>query len=242
MTQLSNKATIMLLIGVVALVGVVWVARRGSTVSPSGSERPATSQPNRDVERRLAELGQQRHSQADDSTEAGRMPLQASSGVAAAPSRKGTGEAAPQPANVVKLDTPEQEKFDGLKRAALSDTDPQQRIKALALISSYDNSVVVPVLKEALSDPDAEVRLAAIQEVSDLGDDAPLSLLQMALDDPDPEVRMESVSALDDLSDDEANKDRLRPLIEKALNDPDEDVRSEAEDLAGINSPDDASD
>jgi HEAT repeat protein len=122
---------------------------------------------------------------------------------------------------------PAEETFESVKHTALSDPNPDERVRAIESLSFYDDeSAAVGVLSVALSDPDADVRMAALDELGVISDDPPLPLLETALRDGDPEIRTSALRMLSD-SEDEARW----PLIKSALADPDEDVRDEAKDI-----------
>lgn len=132
------------------------------------------------------------------------------------PAESGTG-AGPKP----------EETFESVKRTALSDPDPDERVRAIEALSFYDDdTAAVGVLSVALSDPDADVRMAALDELGVIVDDPPLPMLETAMNDGDPEIRASALRMLSD-SEDEGRW----PLIKAALADPDEDVRDEAKDI-----------
>lgn len=118
------------------------------------------------------------------------------------------------------------ETFDVMRAKALSDPDPEERIRALESLDAYGGDSAVPVLTQALSDQDPEVRLAALEELTFVTDNPPLDALSIALGDSDPDVRAAALRIVAD-SEDESRW----PLIHSALKDPDEDVRGEAEDI-----------
>ena len=121
--------------------------------------------------------------------------------------------------------------FETLKKMALLDGDPDNRIVAVWLLGSMDDKPVMPVLEKALSDPDPEVRMAALESISEF-DNPPVKALAKALDDTDPEIRFEALSVAAEID----NKS-VQPLLAKALDDPDEDVRSLAQGLADTDAP-----
>jgi len=126
--------------------------------------------------------------------------------------------------------------FDVVRARALSDPDPDERIRALESLNGFEGQSVVPILTQALSDHDPEVRLAALEEMTFVTDDPPLDALSIALGDADPEVRATALRMVAD-SEDQAKW----PLIQNALQDPDEDVRNEAEDIVDLeDAPDQA--
>jgi HEAT repeats len=121
--------------------------------------------------------------------------------------------------------------FNTLKKMALVDGDPDNRIVAVWLLGSMDDKPVMPVLEKALSDPDPEVRMAALESISEF-DNPPVKALAKALDDTDPEIRFEALSVAAELDD-----KTVQPLLVKALDDPDADVRSLAQGLADTDTP-----
>ena len=123
------------------------------------------------------------------------------------------------------------ESFDTLKKAALSNPDPEERVRAVESMSFFEDEQALGVLSVALTDNDAEVRMAALEEISIISENPPLPLLETALRDSDAEMRETALRMLSD-SEDEARW----PLIKAALQDPDEDVRSEAEDIVEMES------
>lgn len=128
------------------------------------------------------------------------------------------------------------ETFDTVRAKALSDPDPEERIRALESLDSFDGQSALPILTQALSDQDPEVRLAALEELTFVTDSPPLDALTIALGDSDPEVRATALRIVADSDD-----DRKWPLIQSALKDPDEDVRGEAEDIVEMEGDEDDS-
>ncbi len=252
MKNLSTEAKVGLALIAVSLVAVIWFASGTRLWAPPPPVALVTpSSRSERVQERLSQLREERQAalegrqggmqQGDnavlDRAEALRelkerpLPTQPAGHVAAPPTAVGA-RAPRSPLPAALADADDDLDFDNLKKTALKDDDPENRIVAVWLLASLDDEPVVPVLTQALSDSDPEVRLAAIESLSDFSDEMPIDALSVALDDPDPEIRFEAVSIAADIDD-----DRARPLIEKAMQDPDEDVRALAEgvnDLATI--------
>jgi hypothetical protein len=119
--------------------------------------------------------------------------------------------------------------FESVRTTALSNPDPDERIRAIESLSLYDDEPILPVFAQALRDTDPEVRLAALEELSLATDSPPLDLVGAALNDSDPEIRSTALQVLAD-SEDEGRW----PLIRSALRDPDEDVRAEAQEIVDL--------
>ena len=233
MTNLSLQAKVGLAALGLGALAVVWMMTGNREPgSGTGAQPSGGGERSKQIEQRLAELGAQRHAEPREGLTFAGVRQQAT-GVDAVP-RKPHEPPADEAAAESRMDESDRANFEFLKEVALKPGDTRQRVKALWLMTTYEDAPIVPILKSALSDADREVRLAAVQELSGLAEGTPLDLVAFAMDDPDPEIRLEALSALDELADEDGQQDRLRPLIEKALTDPDEDVRSEAQDLAGI--------
>ena len=125
------------------------------------------------------------------------------------------------------------ETFDMVRARALSDPDPDERIRALESLDAFEDQSALPILTQALSDQDPEVRLAALEELTFVTDNPPLDTLTIALGDSDPEVRATALRIVADSED-----ERKWPLIHSALKDPDEDVSGEAEDIVEMEGDD----
>jgi hypothetical protein len=125
--------------------------------------------------------------------------------------------------HIASKDNPEE--IENLKRIAISDPDPDERINALWSLSVSDEEAALPVLGAALRDENSEVRLAAVQELGGLDDErGAVDALTMALEDADPEIRAEAVRVIGDTDD-----PRAASIVERLTHDVDPDVRDEAQ-------------
>jgi hypothetical protein len=224
----------------IALLAIVLYVRSGHAPRDAQEPSVATTEPAaRDrVEQRLQQL-HEAHDRSGREGLAAAGKIEARSGAAnpqrMAPPRTGAGQM-PMPnalgsagnnENVrdnTDLDV-DPDDLPGLKKIAVSDTDPERRLAAVTLLGASEDPEALPALAQALSDEDDEVRMAAIQSLSDFTGDAPLDLLaKVVVDDPSADNRYEALQALSDIG-----GERATAAIQKALQDPDEDVRSLAE-------------
>jgi hypothetical protein len=229
---MSPAAKILGAILAAVAVVIIWIswARSPAPSTSDAEEARATvlrREPTRGVSAaaRLEEFAERRRARQERSGQGAEGEQQAKRRLGAAsdqmrPKSQGAGQA---PAAGGAAD---EETFESARYAALTDPDPNERIRALESLSLYEeeDGQSLPVLAQALNDPDTEVRLAALDEIAQLTETPPLDLIGPSLRDPDAEVRLSALRIIGD-SEEEA---RI-PLLRSALNDTDEDVRSEAE-------------
>jgi HEAT repeat protein len=208
-------------VGVAAalLVMVLWVSLRRPSQTPPQPKLASDHQAR--VQERLARLRQEfaRRRQSDT----GERHFQERS----LPRGRPALPAPPPPAVDVPAEPPmfeEEPDFEELKRLAVSDPDPENRLVAVVLLGTSENPEALPVLTQALNDKDQDVRMTAIETLADFSGPEPVEAIQRALDDPSPEVRFEALGVLADIGGEAAIA-----AVEKALNDEDEDVRALAE-------------
>jgi hypothetical protein len=148
----------------------------------------------------------------------------------------GSVPAAPQTGPAVASEddtsTPDPDDIPALKRIALENPDPEERLAAVVMLGASEDPQAAAVLAKALSDEDEEVRMAALESLSEFTDEPPIEAIESALNDPSAEIRFEALTVLADVGGEQA-----RRAIERALHDPDEDVRALAESLASEQAP-----
>jgi HEAT repeat protein len=112
---------------------------------------------------------------------------------------------------------------DGLTRlaAALSDEDPNARIRALEVICEFSEERASRLLASMLHDPSPSVRRAAAASAARMKASGTVFSLILALDDADPEVRSVAADAIEaitgkrvqlDDSDPELRREELEQL------------------------------
>jgi hypothetical protein len=113
---------------------------------------------------------------------------------------------------------------DGLTRlaAALSDEDPNARIRALEVICEFSEERASRLIASMLHDPSPSVRRAAAGSAARMKASGTVFSLILALDDADPEVRSAAADAieaitgkrvrLDDIEDPELRRGELELL------------------------------
>jgi beta-lactamase regulating signal transducer with metallopeptidase domain len=106
---------------------------------------------------------------------------------------------------------------------ALTDSDADVRVQALAALSQIGDSRIIEPVTRLLKDPSADVRRQALFALSQVGDSRAIPAFIAALGDEHADVRKSAAFALGVLGDAAA----IDPLI-RALKDPDADVRKAA--------------
>lgn len=224
-----------------ALAVVVWLRLRTDSEPPVQVIRPAHRSAR--VEDRLNQLRADWAARGEGPGAVGEIHERKAPAAQMPTPRAGEPDSPDQPENAVDnpsaaLDAAlaqDEPDFDALKQIALTDPDPQNRLTAVMLLGTLENTDAVSVLAQTLKDSDSDVRMMAVQALGDFTGNEPVEAVQIALNDPNPEVRFEALSVLADLG-----GPASRAAMQRALNDEDEDVRALAQGLASIDetSPD----
>ena len=106
------------------------------------------------------------------------------------------------------------------------------RLHAVTLLATGDDSAALPTLLAAITDPDPAIREEAIFGIGALGGTGNINQLQTALLDPQPRVREAAIEALTDIG---ADRAATAAALSGLLHDRDPVIRAEAVDaLADI--------
>ena len=100
---------------------------------------------------------------------------------------------------------------DGLTRlaAALSNDDPEARIRALDVICEFSDERASRLLASMLHDPSPAVRRAAAVAAARIKASGTVFALILALDDADPELRSVAVDAIEAITGKRAHLDEV---------------------------------
>lgn len=128
-------------------------------------------------------------------------------------------------------ETDEGDPIEQLRQTALSDPDPEERVRALQeLAESEGGERAIAILLQALhNDRSGEAREAALEVLEEIQALSFETISRIALNDPAPSVRMRAIALVNER--DEQRTKRMELLKRIAKSDRDKEVRQSAMDL-----------